>query len=609
MQLRSFSVSFLVAGVIIGLSAGAARAGGCLRDTRQSKVDQTNVARLLGYLCTSDLDVQTRIRVQFQRLSGLATGVVLNGGSSPWLPTLYGNYQVANNDVLKEYKTLMSRFGSAVRQVYQGGESDLALVAGPTAQAASGELSNTALLRSGQVVRSFELAPLPDIPLIDEALQILNEQTWPASLQMSYDDYPMNTNASLAAAISLWRNLNAADARQYAERIRRYNALVVDRSFDERKALPRSMELLNYLTASGWPENFLYASTYVADSEGCMTLDFRVNQYSFEVEIAVIENVSSRPITISQLFGQTGGDNQLRRAVLSPRMTGKQVLPSEPITLAPSSRLIVPLRLLLAADESARPSEDDAASQAERRKAAQATFRKIMAHPPGTVFKMEIYSTTRGMTRGKNGTYVIKKVRESFKPPSYPTKSNFAFGPEWTLTGLALGGETIAFDAAPSNVISITVSGGAGSCPILYAWDARAATWIRHGKVLHQAQTSMREASETLQFEGLVHRFRIAEEELERATIRQVLLRLDLSDGRALMLRPEPQPAEQDAPQAADHVAELYANDEIEFTFALPADLDAAQVIRSSFTVSGYYDRYSALLASTPMTRVRPVGN
>jgi hypothetical protein len=30
------------------------------------------------------------------------------------------------------------------------------------------------------------LALLPDIPLVDESLQILNEQTWPASLNMSY---------------------------------------------------------------------------------------------------------------------------------------------------------------------------------------------------------------------------------------------------------------------------------------------------------------------------------------------------------------------------------------------------------------------------------------
>jgi hypothetical protein len=90
--------------------------------------------------------------------------------------------------MLKEYKTLMSRFGSAVREVDQGGGDAiyLGLLAATAAQVASGELSETARGRRGQVVTSFKLAPLPDIPLVDETLQILNEQTWPASVNMFY---------------------------------------------------------------------------------------------------------------------------------------------------------------------------------------------------------------------------------------------------------------------------------------------------------------------------------------------------------------------------------------------------------------------------------------
>jgi hypothetical protein len=540
--------------------------------------------------------------------------VVLNGGSAPWLSALYGNYHLADNDVLKEYKALMSRFGSAVREVDQGGGDAiyLGLLAGTAAQVTSGELQETARGRRGQVVRSFKLAPLPDIPLVDETLQILNEQTWPASLNMSYGLPPgtfVGENLSPADALSLWRYLTADDARQYAERLRRYNALVVDRTYYQRTALPKSMELLNYLTANGWPENFLCASTDMVAMLH-VPMDFKVNQYSFEVEVAVIENVSPKSITISQLFGQAGGSNQLRRAASALRTTGRQVLSGEPMTLEPSSRLIVPLRLVFIAENPITVGEKLARGQAEERRQAQETFRRIMARPPGTVFTTKIYSALRGNTRGKeDNTYVIRKVRESFKPPSYPTKSDFAFGPEWALTGFAIGGETMAFDATPLNIILITASNEAGSCPILYTWDARAATWIRHGKVLHQAQTRVREASETMQFNGLVHRFRIAEEELERATIRQVSLQLELNDGRTLTLQPEPQPAGRAAQQAAALIAELYANDEIEITFVLPTDLDAVQVIRSSFTVAGYYDRYAALLVSAAMARARVGGN
>ena len=47
-----------------------------------------------------------------------------------------------------------------------------------------------------------------------------------------------------------------------------------------------------------------------------------------------------------------------------------------------------------------------------------------------------------------------------------------------------------------------------------------------------------------MHFDGLVHRFRIAEEELERATIRELSLQLELDDGRMLTLHPKLQKKE-----------------------------------------------------------------
>ena len=275
--------------------------------------------------------------------------------------------------------------------------------------------------RKGQVVKSFELAPLPDVPLVDETLQILNEQTWPSSLNMYYGQ-PPDEKGSPADALSLWRYLTAADVQQYAERLRRYNAIVADHSYSERKALPKSMELLNYLTANGWPEYFLYTKTELSKSEHLLTLDFKVNQPSFVVEVAIIENASAKPITINQLFGQPAGGNKLRAASALRSTTGKQLLPSEPVTLTPSSRLVVPLRLVFAAE--APDGFGRATSEAEQRKQSDESFRKLMARPQGTVFRTELYSALRGNTRGKDNTYVIRKVRETYKPPSYPIRSD-----------------------------------------------------------------------------------------------------------------------------------------------------------------------------------------
>src|SRR5215203_255601 len=135
-----FTISAAAALIIV--SAGPALAGGCLKDTRQIKVQGSNAVRLSDYLCRSDQDAQTRLRVQFQRLSGLAPGVVLNGGSAPWLDALYGKFQVVDNDVLKEYRTLITRFGSAIRNVDSEGEIMLRLALGTSEQMAKDELES-----------------------------------------------------------------------------------------------------------------------------------------------------------------------------------------------------------------------------------------------------------------------------------------------------------------------------------------------------------------------------------------------------------------------------------------------------------------------------------
>jgi hypothetical protein len=52
MWLRSFTISLLA--VTFALSIRPAPAGGCLKDTRQIEVDQTNIVRLVDYLCTTN---------------------------------------------------------------------------------------------------------------------------------------------------------------------------------------------------------------------------------------------------------------------------------------------------------------------------------------------------------------------------------------------------------------------------------------------------------------------------------------------------------------------------------------------------------------------------
>src|SRR5262245_40157275 len=288
--------------IILALAVNwPAVAGQCLKDQREIKLDKDNVVRLRDYRCRLDRDPTAALRVQFQRLTDSPAGVLLLGGEAPLFNELYGTRKVLDNEVLREYKALVQRFGEATRY------RDQSLNVATPEQKKEGEPPAIVSAKRGSVVRSFRLPAMPQFPLVDEYLHILNEQTWPASLQFEY-------NSASLEGVTIWRYLNSQDLREYGARLKRYNALVQNRL--TLKEHPKAVNFLAYLTANGWPERFLYVSNV-----GCgvgNNIEFSTNQYDFEVEIAIIENASAQPVTIEQLLGRSGGSNQLRLISASP---------------------------------------------------------------------------------------------------------------------------------------------------------------------------------------------------------------------------------------------------------------------------------------------------
>jgi hypothetical protein len=576
-------------------------AGGCLKDTRRIPLDKKNVAKLSDYLCRSEADPQTRVRVQFQRLRGLAPGVLLSGGSAPWVSAFYGKYRVVGNEIQQEYQNLITRFGSPVRNKDEGGGESIALTmaVGTPKQFAKFEALQAGT-RKGAEIRSFTLPTFPDFALVDETIHSLYESTWPTSLSMNYSK-SLNARQPKSTPIdemTLWRYITPDDLNAYSSQLQRYNGLVEDPSYSKRKLVPKSVQLLQYLTANGWPEYFLYSSATVSKDEPCELLDFRTIDYRLAVDIAVIENVSSRAINIERLFGEGDGSAQLRAMTSTARQASAEGPLSAPsLTLEPGEKVVVPLRLLFTVDEHWLDASPD-----DLRKQSRAAFARIQAAPAGTVFETRVFTALRGKTRTKDGSYVIRKVRESFKAPSYPASNEYAFGPAWTLKGIEISGERIALETAIPNFVEMTAANEAGSCPILYVWGDDDGDWIRFGKVIHKAQGRDQMLSETIEFSGLAYRFRIVEEELERAVIDAIHLQVHLADGRTLKLIPtQPQLRSVDG-----SVVELFAMDDISIAFALPDDLLPSQVVRSAVTITGYYDRYPAMLVSRRQGGQRP---
>jgi hypothetical protein len=287
-------------------------------------------------------------------------------------------------------------------------------------------------------------------------------------------------------------------------------------------------------------------------------------------------------VRVEQLFGQKRWQQSAKKKSERTLPAVASTLQESDTTLAPGERLIVPLSLILL---DRREEIDDG-----DRKDSQNGFQRILKSDHGTVFQTELYASFKGIP-AKRDTYFVRKVRESFKPPSNPDIADYAFGPEWILTGFTMSGENVLLDSRSPDLVTV-IQEGPGSCPILYLWSRDEDRWIRLSKILHQANSMVCEQSETIAFDGFINKFRIAEEELERNAISKVRLLITLKDESILELVPN------GFLSAVSTDIELYANEEVELSFALPVEVKEADIASSRLTITGYYDRYPALLVS-----------
>jgi hypothetical protein len=140
--------------------------------------------------------------------------------------------------------------------------------------------------------------------------------------------------------------------------------------------------------------------------------------------------------------------------------------------------------------------------------------------------------------------------------------------------------------------MQLTAGEGYGSCPYLYSWEEGERAWVRHGKVIHDANSKDKEMTETETFSGFRSKFRLAEDELEVSYIDHVKLEVELSDGTGMTLKPNFA-----AMSAQDgRYATIKAGARIEFNFTLPPTMKAEDVKQSTLAITGYYRRYSDLL-------------
>jgi hypothetical protein len=502
-----------------------------------------------------------------------------------------GPAKTTENDTFKTYAGLVDRFGASV--ALSGDETSVTL---RTRLSGNNEGLPTDITApedrgAGRRLRAVDMSwgdveyPNPDdiVPLRGKKL--------PAGMKFYYvaecDDFDFsNSNLDLKApckksgkfTMRFWRGMRAADADDLRKNLNAYNRLLkagnnpdVNGSGFRAGVTPiadRYLKLIRHVAGESWPEDLLVLAGEYRE-EGCGGLPglygwlFDFKPRPVELHAVLIKNESTRPIALDGLFGRKEPSAALRRLESNDAVTAsREPLPWKSQTLAPGQSVLIPTQIVLASPKQMTDTEQKEAEQ-------------ILA---------------------RVGTNGFQGSPASFKIINMP---DYAYGPGIALGAISLGGKQIELRRQAVNFIDMTASLEAGSCPYLLAWDEREREWVNHGKVLHKAPSREHEYTEVRALPGFASRFRLEEREAELAFIDHVEFSLVLTSGDIVKLA-----TGNEALAARDgNYLQLYWGDAVELEFILPAGIKADDVAETRLAVTGYYRRYSALMAEQGLDR------
>jgi hypothetical protein len=365
-----------------------------------------------------------------------------------------------------------------------------------------------------------------------------------------------------------WRSMKLDDVTNYSRRMTAYNKRFAPKDYHSPVGIPRELRLASFLAGNDWPDEFMIMSGTVED--GCLG-GFSYALPEFVVDVVIIENTSNIPIILNDILGVQPSDTRLRLAMpsrLRPGAVNPLGLPMG--TLGPREKVLIPLKISLV------PSRETTAE-----------FRD-----PESANQIHKQVGARGYGGNVGG----------FGAPSF---RNYVYGPEITMSGVVVNGTRIDLEGRSANYLEMTMSREEGSCPYLLS-QAADGDWINYGKVLHKALNKESEYTELRTFHDFKHRFRLEEQEPEMAFIDQVELIAVLKTGHTLtLIADNPKLRRRDG----EYLRLLWGH-AIDINFSLPTGLHEEDVVESRLYVTGYYLRYSDLLANSVTTQsmTRPSG-
>ena len=606
----------LIALTVLLTFSSVARAQDCFVEARDL-FGKAGLPKTREYACrTSDND-KAELRVTHVRLDEpLAAAVVLNQ-QWPEFKALFGTFTTLPNDVTDELKVLFSQFGRSsnfyLSRLQLGVQSQI-----NSTETISESYELPGSRNTDETIQLWSITAPIDylngyavpcaIPMTNARKSILLKSQWPKGFKHLY---VCQSNAVLCTSPWTYMEFKQIGAieRDIAaqEKARRKaegeSATPEPNSSDEKEWFGPEVrfDLLRHLGQAGLPQSFIVISGDAG--EGCGGLfEFHYYMPFMSVDFAIIENTSSQAIKIDHLTGsEAGASKSLRKRSVAKGATQK--IKGDNIEIASGSKVVVPLRIVF--------SNDTKWGTASRLAVANKMYKRISSQPAGAIFTQRF---TRVWEPGLPKNMKMTMPKEAFLSPELPERSEFVFGREYQLDGLVMRNRELVLKAPPLHQLAVTRQFSRqeirheeeepttklrlhqnlsmeGSCPILYTLNPNATRWIRHGKVIHEANSASREGSTTIDVDPAARVFRLVEEEPEVAYIRSVKLHITLKDGRSVLLDP---------------VGIQKANDDFQFiieerqmatfSFALSPHDEMIGASSSKLIVTGYYERYAASL-------------
>ncbi len=447
-------------------------AGQCLQDIRTIKSGGNNM-RLRDYLCQTQSNQSVRVR--FHRVTDFVAHGILAGNLPAGFKTMFGKPKLIKNDVYREYKTLMDKFG----EYTQGfGCETYKVIAAGKGQGMQGDNQCTGespIRRSiGGWYKQLEYSVFP-------AADDLRSLEYNGRVPKAYKSKTVTEYGQRIKKI--WRYAKRRDFKNFEKKLSAYNSLITaSKKSREGSMGNKYFAMLEHITRKGVPRKFMVIYGNAEQPADCAGYAARwvlnYTERAMLVDVAVIENTSSDVINIKHLLGAKAKKSKLRSFSKSTALRKKRArsLGTGALTLHPGEKALLFQRMAFIVD-------DD--------------------------------------------------QQAGFKLPGY------VYGPEVLLKGLEVNGERLDLEGQSSNFVSLTTGDEGGSCPYLYVWSSELNDYINTGKMLDKAKGAGLEQSDQRHFEGFKSRFRIHEREPELAHIDQASLMIELKSGKRQILKPD----------------------------------------------------------------------